>query len=486
MLDETEFLSDYGVRALSKVHETRAVRVPRERRGPQRALPAGGVRLRPVRRQLELARADLVPGELPDHRVAAEVPSLLRRRLQASNVPPAPGSCCTIDQVADEIASRLERLFLKDEHGVRPVLGQYPQLQSDPHFRDYVLFHEYFHGDTGRGVGAAHQTGWTGLVAKLLKPRKRGARRPPRLAARRLNPSLIHTSNCHEHRHELPRHALADHALVPAAETVARSEGARHRRKLRHRPRHRAGARRSRRRRRRELFLRRGQGPRGRATKPRSSGVRAIAVGADVSDEAQVQRDVRADARRVRHDRHPREQRRPAAGRAVRGADAEAVEQGDRREPHGPVPLLARSGARVQAPRRAQGRFVRGRQDPLHQLGPRSHSLGRSRQLRRVEGRRDADDEEHRAGSRAVPHPRQQHLPGRDPHADQHGSVGHAGGLQRAAEADSVQAHRRARRDRPRRRVARIRLRRLHPRREPVRRRRHDAVSGLRDRAADP
>ena len=54
---------------------------------------------------------------------------------------------------------------------MRPVLGQYPQLQNDPHFRDYVLFSEYFHGDNGRGVGASHQTGWTGLVAKLLQPR---------------------------------------------------------------------------------------------------------------------------------------------------------------------------------------------------------------------------------------------------------------------------------------------------------------------------
>jgi hypothetical protein len=68
---------------------------------------------------------------------------------------------------------RLTRLFLKDEHGRRPALGQYRQLQADPYFHDYVLFHEYFHGDNGRGVGASHQTGWTGLVAKLLMPRKR-------------------------------------------------------------------------------------------------------------------------------------------------------------------------------------------------------------------------------------------------------------------------------------------------------------------------
>ena len=61
--------------------------------------------------------------------------------------------------------------FLKGDDGQRPVLKYHPKLATDPHFRDYVLFHEYFHGDNGRGVGASHQTGWTGLVAKLLQPR---------------------------------------------------------------------------------------------------------------------------------------------------------------------------------------------------------------------------------------------------------------------------------------------------------------------------
>ena len=53
------------------------------------------------------------------------------------------------------------------------MFGDQPKLQNDPHFRDYVLFYEYFHGDNGRGVGASHQTGWTGLIAKLLQPRRR-------------------------------------------------------------------------------------------------------------------------------------------------------------------------------------------------------------------------------------------------------------------------------------------------------------------------
>jgi hypothetical protein len=78
----------------------------------------------------------------------------------------------TNGQVADELSRRLAKIFLKDEHGRRPLYGQYPRLQQDPHFRDHLLFFEYFHGDSGRGVGASHQTGWTGLVAKLLKPRR--------------------------------------------------------------------------------------------------------------------------------------------------------------------------------------------------------------------------------------------------------------------------------------------------------------------------
>jgi hypothetical protein len=77
--------------------------------------------------------------------------------------------------VADELAQRLAKLFLKGEDGQRAVLKYHAKLATDPHFKDYVLFHEYFHGDNGRGVGASHQTGWTGLIAKLLQPR-RGSR----------------------------------------------------------------------------------------------------------------------------------------------------------------------------------------------------------------------------------------------------------------------------------------------------------------------
>jgi hypothetical protein len=86
--------------------------------------------------------------------------------------PTGSGNLLSIAEVADELASRLTRLFRKDQNGHRPVFGDDEKSQNDPHFRDYILFHEYFHGDTGRGVGASHQTGWTGLVAKLLQPHK--------------------------------------------------------------------------------------------------------------------------------------------------------------------------------------------------------------------------------------------------------------------------------------------------------------------------
>ena len=71
--------------------------------------------------------------------------------------------------VAKEISDRLIRIFLGDEHGRRAVYGGTEKFQTDPHWRDHVLFYEYFHGDNGAGLGASHQTGWTGVVAKLIQ-----------------------------------------------------------------------------------------------------------------------------------------------------------------------------------------------------------------------------------------------------------------------------------------------------------------------------
>ncbi|MBI3449353.1 MAG: hypothetical protein HY049_10615 [Acidobacteria bacterium] len=72
-------------------------------------------------------------------------------------------------EVAAELSRRLTRLFIKDPVRRRPVLGDVEKFQSDPRWRDHIPFHEFFHGDTGRGLGASHQTGWTGLVAKLIQ-----------------------------------------------------------------------------------------------------------------------------------------------------------------------------------------------------------------------------------------------------------------------------------------------------------------------------
>jgi hypothetical protein len=72
-------------------------------------------------------------------------------------------------EVAREISDRLTRIFLRDESGRRPVFGDTEKFQTDPQWKDYILFNEYFHGDNGAGLGASHQTGWTGLIAKLIE-----------------------------------------------------------------------------------------------------------------------------------------------------------------------------------------------------------------------------------------------------------------------------------------------------------------------------
>src|SRR5690606_9162162 len=82
--------------------------------------------------------------------------------------PSGSGKMCTLREVAHEIAHRLSSIFLRDENGRRAVFGDNEYFQTDPHWRDYIAFHEYFHGDNGAGLGASHQTGWTALVVSLL------------------------------------------------------------------------------------------------------------------------------------------------------------------------------------------------------------------------------------------------------------------------------------------------------------------------------
>jgi hypothetical protein len=169
MLDEKRFLSEFGVRALSKNHEQNPFR-----------FEAGG-ETHEVSYWPAESRSGLFGGN-SNWRGPIWMPInyLIIEALQRFHYyygddfkvecPTGSGKYLTLYEVSEELGRRISRLFLKGADGRRPVLKYHPKLAGDPHFRDYVLFHEYFHGDTGRGVGASHQTGWTGLVAKLLQP----------------------------------------------------------------------------------------------------------------------------------------------------------------------------------------------------------------------------------------------------------------------------------------------------------------------------
>jgi len=171
MLDETEFLSDYGIRALSKAHE----------HDPY-VLDFNGQRLS-VRYEPAESQSGMFGGNSNWRGpIWFPVNYLLIESLQKFHhyygddlqveCPTGSGTMLTLEQVAGELSRRLGRIFLRDGQGRRPAFGDHPKYQNDPHFRDYPLFYEYFHGDTARGVGASHQTGWTGLIAKLLQPRR--------------------------------------------------------------------------------------------------------------------------------------------------------------------------------------------------------------------------------------------------------------------------------------------------------------------------
>jgi hypothetical protein len=84
----------------------------------------------------------------------------------------------TLYEVAKEIARRLSSIFLRDATGKRPAYGETRKFQDDQHWRDYILFYEYFHGDNGAGLGASHQTGWTGVIARVLDLFAYAGRRP--------------------------------------------------------------------------------------------------------------------------------------------------------------------------------------------------------------------------------------------------------------------------------------------------------------------
>src|SRR5262249_37760033 len=167
MLDEAEFLSPYGIRALSRVHKQRPY-----------VFRAGGADYR-----VEYLAAESDSGMFGGNsnwRGPIWMPMnvmLIRALLQyymfygdgfTVECPTGSGRHMHLFGVARAIAPRLARICLRDEHGRRPVYGGTRTFQEDPHWRDLLLFYEYFHGDNGAGLGASHQTGWTGLVATVI------------------------------------------------------------------------------------------------------------------------------------------------------------------------------------------------------------------------------------------------------------------------------------------------------------------------------
>jgi hypothetical protein len=168
MLDENEFLSPYGIRAISRYHaENPYVFAVQEQEYRVDYLPAE-------------SNTGMFGGN-SNWRGPIWMPvniMLIRALLQfylyhgdnfKVECPTGSGNLMNLFEVSKEIATRLERIFLRDGRGNRPVYGGIEKFQTDPHWRDHLLFYEYFHGDNGAGLGASHQTGWTGMVGKLIQ-----------------------------------------------------------------------------------------------------------------------------------------------------------------------------------------------------------------------------------------------------------------------------------------------------------------------------
>jgi hypothetical protein len=167
MLDEEEFLSPHGIRAVSRYHLEHPY-----------VFNAGGTEYR-----VNYLPADSDSGMFGGNSnwrgpIWMPVNMLLVRALLSFygfygdsfkvECPTGSGRQMNLFEVAREIATRLISIFLCDSKGRRPVFGEVEKFQADPNWRDYIPFHEYFHGDTGAGIGASHQTGWSGLVATLI------------------------------------------------------------------------------------------------------------------------------------------------------------------------------------------------------------------------------------------------------------------------------------------------------------------------------
>ncbi|MGC8751088.1 MGH1-like glycoside hydrolase domain-containing protein [Hydrotalea sp.] len=171
MLDETEFLSPYGVRSLSKFHEQNPYTFYVDGKSFE-------VKYTPAESTSGLYGGNSNwrgPIWFPLNFLIIE--SLQRFHFYYGDdfkveCPKGSNNFISLDAVADEITNRLKHLFLPDKNGHKPYLGNDVQMQTDEHFQNYWWFHEYFNADTGKGLGASHQTGWTGLIAKLIQPKR--------------------------------------------------------------------------------------------------------------------------------------------------------------------------------------------------------------------------------------------------------------------------------------------------------------------------
>lgn len=173
MLDEQEFLGEFGVRSLSKYYEDHPFLFCKD-----------GVEL--TLRYLPGESDSYTYGGNSNWRgpVWMQMNFLMIESLRKFDYfytedfriefPTRSGKYYSLKEVGHMLAERLLKVFLKDENGRRPVAGNNEKFQSDPHFKDLILFHEYFHAETGKGLGASHQTGWTGLIANLIKMKAKG------------------------------------------------------------------------------------------------------------------------------------------------------------------------------------------------------------------------------------------------------------------------------------------------------------------------
>ena len=174
MLDEREFLSPYGIRAISAIHRDQPCQLQVD--GTQYE-----VRYEPAESSTGLFGGNSNwrgPIWFPINFLLIEALQKFHHYHGASftvECPTGSGQRMTLAEVATNLSQRLSRIFLRGADGRRPVFGGLDIFQNDPHWRDFILFHEYFHGDNGAGLGASHHTGWTALVAKLLQQSGEGS-----------------------------------------------------------------------------------------------------------------------------------------------------------------------------------------------------------------------------------------------------------------------------------------------------------------------